>query len=101
VPLVGSPRAAVYAVAAIGFVMCSVHGIGAGMRYTGGSWASPFLIGGAVLGSLALLIVVAAATGLRVPMLAGDREMLLALAGIVGMKFVLTAAHTVTYALAR
>jgi hypothetical protein len=83
-PLVGDDRAALYALAALGFAMCAsgpLGNIAARVRWL--SWAG---ILGVLLGVVALGIVGAVVAGFDLPLLAGDRAAFMALAGVIAAK---------------
>jgi hypothetical protein len=92
-PVVSGVRGAFWAVTGIGFVMCAVGGIGAGLARSGQNWLDPFMLAGIALGVVALAVVASVAFGLRLPLVADDRAALLVLAGIVAAKVVVSTAH--------
>jgi hypothetical protein len=72
-----------------GLVACQVFGIGNTLERTG-SWASPAMIAGAVLGIAILALTVAFATGFRPQFLPTDVSMLIALGVLIGSKVVVS-----------
>jgi hypothetical protein len=92
-PMVSGPKAAFWAVTAIGVTACAVGGIGSGLVRAGQNWLDPFILAGVVLGVLALVVVGAFAAGVHLPMIADERAALIAIAGLVAAKFVVSTAH--------
>ena len=83
-------RAAVFALAIIGFVMCMTGGSG---RVIGSYGIThPITITGAVLGILALLVTVSVLFSFRLPLIVDDRAAVYALAAIILVKLVVNAA---------
>jgi hypothetical protein len=80
-PLVGSDRAVLIVLALLGMALCAL-----GMRLDTYGWTHPANLAGMVLGVLALLVIVLALFGVRLPYLATDRAALVALAGIMVVK---------------
>lgn len=78
----------------IGFVACSTLGIGPTLERAGGSWLSPAMIGGSLVG-VALLAVAAgfAFPALRPSTFASDNLMVFVLAGLIATKFGISAVH--------
>lgn len=99
-PMLDGPRA-FWAVLALGFTACALGGIGVGLARTGGSFLDPFMIAASVIGIAILALSVAFATGMRLPLPAGEHTALVALAGLVAAKYAVTLAHGATVALSR
>jgi hypothetical protein len=72
---------AFWGVFAAGLVGCTVLGIGPVLKLVGGSWASPPMIVGSVLGVAILGLAVAFAMGVRPAFLPSDSAMMVALVG--------------------
>ena len=84
VPLISDDRGALLALGVIGFVMCSLGGIGKAQSALG--WAHPITIVGAILGVAALLIVLLPLINVKLPVLATDRSAFVALAVVMLVK---------------
>jgi hypothetical protein len=82
-----------WGVFAAGFVACSTIGIGPALRRAGGSWTSPAMLAGMVLGCALLALAAAFATGMRPAVLASDRAMVTALGALIGLKVAVGAAQ--------
>ncbi len=78
-PLIANDRAALFAVAGLGFGMCM---LGMGKITTGLGWTHPLTIAGSVIGALILIIVAAELAGGRLPPLTTDRAALVAVAAL-------------------
>jgi hypothetical protein len=77
VPFVTSDRAAVLALAATGFLMCTLS---MGRTTTGLGWGHPITLIGVGLGVLILALVVVVLAGWRLPFLPSDRAVFITLA---------------------
>lgn len=78
----------------IGFVACSTRGIGPTLERAGGSWLSPAMIAGSLVGVALLALAVSfAVPGLRPSALASDAVMVYVLAGMIATKFGISAVH--------
>ena len=89
-PLIADDRAALIALGVVGFVMCSLGGIGKTQATLG--WTHPITIVGMLLGVAALLIVVLPLLNVKLPVLATDRSAFIALAVIMLVKVGLSGA---------
>lgn len=98
VPFVSSPQAAVWAVVGLGLVACTLGGVGAGLANAGGSWANPFVIIGAILGSALLVLAAAQVFGFTLPLIADERAALMAIATVMAAKFLLTSTQAIVKA---
>src|SRR5687768_8448363 len=87
---VTTDRAAVFALAIIGFVMCMTGGSGRAIGAYGAT--HPITITGAVLGILAMLVTASVLFGFRLPLLVDDRAAVYAIASIIFVKMVVNAA---------
>jgi hypothetical protein len=85
-PLLNSPKAAMIAVLVIGLAMCA-PGIGA--VAASGQWLSPLAIIGYLLGAAILGIGIASIAGWKLPFIAGESQALIAVAGLMAVKFVI------------
>jgi hypothetical protein len=84
VPLLATDRSTFYALAVLGFGMCTLS---MGQTTTHLGWTHPITIAGVILGALIGLLVVAMLAGWRPPILASDRAALLILAAAVLVKW--------------
>lgn len=100
-PVLDGSRAAFWAVFALGFTACALGGIGTGLARTGGSFLDPFMIAASVIGVAILALGIAFATGMRLPLPAGEHTALIALTGLVAAKYAVTLAQGATVALGR
>jgi len=85
-PILVNDRTAFYALAAAGFLACSLGMAKIAMEQ---GWTNPITWTGIILGVLALLLVTAVYFGFSVPFLTSDRDALIALTAIVGVKVAL------------
>ncbi len=79
-------KMAFYGLFTIGFIACSTIGIGKTLERAGGSWTSPAMLAGIVLGVCILALAAAFATGFRPAPLSTDLSMLIALGVLVAAK---------------
>jgi hypothetical protein len=87
VPLISSPRSALIGLLVIGFLMCAAGGIN--QVGVSGKWASPLAIWGYLCGTAILVVAVAAFAGWKLPWIAGDRQAVMAIGGLMTVKFVI------------
>jgi hypothetical protein len=78
IPLISSERVAMIVLVVIGMAMCALGGIGPTITKYG--FTSPIFIVGAVLGVVMLLIPAAVLVGVKLPLIAGEHEAIIALA---------------------
>ncbi|MEO8610385.1 MAG: hypothetical protein ABI690_20990 [Chloroflexota bacterium] len=78
VPLISDERTVMILLVVIGMAMCAVGGITPTLAKYG--WTSPGFIIGAVLGVLMLLIPAAVLVGIKLPLIGGEHEAIIALA---------------------
>ena len=90
IPLISSHRGAFFVLLTVGFVMCSVGPL---RNIQPNQWLQPMNVAAALLGSLALLLGMAVLAGWKIPLLPGNRESILLLAGIVLSKVILATVH--------
>jgi hypothetical protein len=83
-PLISDDRGALLALGLIGFVMCSLGGIGKVQSALG--WTHPITIAGMVLGIAAMLIVILPLINVKLPVLTTDRSAFIALAVVMLIK---------------
>ena len=88
-PLISNDRIACVILAVLGLGMCTTGGIGVTLQKRG--WKDGMTIVGSVLGALALALTVAVLVGLRLPLIATDRDAFMALASIGACKVILRA----------
>jgi hypothetical protein len=86
IPLLSNPKLALIAIFVIGFAMCT-NGIGA--VAASGKWTSPIGILGILLGIAILVIVIAALAGWKLPFIEGDTQAIIAVTGLIGVKFLI------------
>jgi hypothetical protein len=79
-----SGRAGVAALTLVGMGLCT---LGVGKVATAGNWLSAPGVLGSLLGVLALVIAGAALTGNSLPLISSERAALMAIAGIIVLKF--------------
>ena len=85
-PLISGPRAAVIAVLLVGIAMCLP---GIGRVAASGRWLSPMGILGSLLGIVILVLVASVFTGWKLPLIAGETQVLTAMAVLIGVKFLI------------
>lgn len=85
-PILVDDRAAFYALAAAGFLACSLGMAKIAMEQ---GWTNPITLAGILLGALAMLLVAALYFGFSIPFITGDRAALIALTAIIGVKVAL------------
>jgi hypothetical protein len=90
-PLISTPGDGLIAVLVLGMIMCAP---GIGKVSTTGHWFTPFGILGTLLGVAILLVFIGSVAGWRLPFVAGEKQSLLAMGVLIGVKFLIgTAAH--------
>ena len=94
VPMVSGMRQAFIALAIIGFLMCVTA---LPVRATTGApwwrWSSPFTIAAIVVGASALLFVVLTLIGVKLPLIASDRQAMIALSTLLLAKWEIATVH--------
>lgn len=85
-PLLLNERTAFYALAAAGFLACSLGMAKISMQQ---GWTNPITLAGMILGTLAILLVAAVYFGFSLPFVASDRAALIVLTAIIGVKVAL------------
>jgi hypothetical protein len=85
-PLISGPRAALIAILVIGVAACMG---GIGQVGASGRWASPLAIVGYLLGAAILVVIVAALAGWKLPGINSQNQSVMAVAGIMAVKFIL------------
>lgn len=96
VPVLSNIRMDIVLVVLLGLAICTQTGIG---RISAtGQWSHPQAIIGYILGGLILLIALAVFIGWKLPWIQNDQQALIAIAILVGLKFVNAITH---YLLAR
>ena len=91
-PLLSDIRVDIVVVVVLGMAICAKGGIGRVAAM--GEWTHPLSILGYILGGLILLITMAVFTGWKLPWIQDDTQALLAIAALIVLKFVNTAAHS-------
>jgi hypothetical protein len=89
VPLIPDDRGALLALGVIGFVMCSLSGIGKTQAALG--WTHPIAIAGIILGLAAMLVVILPLINVKLPVIDTERSAFIALAVIMLVKVSLSA----------
>jgi peptidoglycan/LPS O-acetylase OafA/YrhL len=85
-PLISGPRATLVALFIVGFTMCA---FGIKQVSTSGHWASPMAIVGYLLGAIILVVFVSALMGRNLPFVQNDDQAVLAIALLMGVKFLI------------
>lgn len=85
-PLINSPKAGLIALLVVGMAMCTG---GIGQVGASGKWTSPLAIIGILLGILILVIIIAALTGLKLPLIAGQVQAVTAVGILIAVKFLI------------
>ena len=96
VPVLSNIRMDIILVVILGLTICTQTGIG--RIAATGQWSHPQAIIGYILGGLILLITLAVFIGWKLPLIQNDQQALIAIAILVGLKFVNAITH---YLLAR
>lgn len=96
VPVLSNIRMDIVLVVLLGLAICSQAGIG--RIAATGQWSHPQAIIAYILGGLILLIALAVFIGWKLPLIQNDQQALVAIAILVGLKFVNAITH---YLLAR
>lgn len=96
VPVLSNIRMDIILVVILGLAICTQAGIG--RIAATGQWSHPQAILGYILGGLILLIALAVFIGWKLPWIQNDQQALIAIAILVGLKFVNAITH---YLLAR
>lgn len=96
VPVLSNTRMDIILVVLLGLAICSQAGIG--RIAATGQWSHPQAIIAYILGGLILLIALAVFIGWKLPWIQNDQQALIAIAILVGLKFVNAITH---YLLAR
>lgn len=96
VPLLSNTRVDIVLVVILGLAICTQTGIG--RIAATGQWSHPQAILGYILGSLILLVALAAFLGWKLPWIQNEQQALIAIAVLVSLKFVNAITH---YLLAR
>jgi hypothetical protein len=78
----------------LGMAMCAQ---GIGRVAAANQWRHPLSIAGYALGGLILLVAASVWTGIRLPYVQGDRQALLAIAVLTGIKILNSVAHGLFY----
>lgn len=85
-PLISGPRAALIAMLVVGMAACMG---GIGQVGASGRWASPLAILGYLLGVAILIIIIAAFTGWKVPLIQNETQSVITVAILIAVKFVI------------
>lgn len=83
-PLLSNLKINILLVVGLGMAICAQGGIGRVAAL--GVWAHPLSIIGYILGGLILLVTVSVFTGWKLPLITGDRQALLAVTILAGLK---------------
>lgn len=93
VPFISGDRAAFIALAVMGFLIRLSTSVR--LPNTKSYWTHPIAILVGVLGALALLLIIAVLAGIKLPLIAGDREAFTALAVIIFSKWGFATVHRI------
>ena len=85
-PFITTPRAAFFALFAVGFLMCSAKIARVAVHL---GWVHPITLAGMLVGVLILAMVALVAFNVNLPLLNGERTAFTLLAGLIGFKFLL------------
>jgi hypothetical protein len=91
VPLVSNIRVSILLLAVLGMAICSQGGIG--RIAASGQWSHPQAILGYILGGVILVIAVFAFFGWKLPFIQTSQQALLAITGLIVLKFINSAIH--------
>lgn len=86
-PLVNDARGALIALLVVGMAMCAMGGIS--QVGVSGKWASPVAILGYLVGAAILIVAISVFAGWKLPYIAGDREAIIAIAGLMAVKYLI------------
>jgi len=90
-PLLSNIRVDIILLIIIGMAMCTQGGIG--RVAASGQWSHPLTIVGYILGGLIVLITLAVFVGWKLPYIQTDRQALIAIAVLIGLKVVNAVTH--------
>jgi hypothetical protein len=93
VPILSNQRVDIVLLVVMGMAMCAQGGIG--RVAATGQWWHALSIVGYVLGGLILLVAVAALAGVQLSLFQGERQALIAIAVLAGLKVLVSAAHSI------
>ncbi len=85
-PLISGTRATLVALFTVGFAMCA---FGIMQVAASGRWASPLAIIGYSLGAIILVVFVSTMTGRYLPLVQNDDQAVIAIAALMGVKFLI------------
>ena len=91
VPVLSNVRVDIILLVILGMMMCTQSGIG--RIAATGEWSHPLSIVGYILGGTILLIAASVFTGWKLPFLQNDRQALIVIAILVGLKIVNAVTH--------
>jgi hypothetical protein len=91
-PLVSNLKLDILLVVGLGMAICAQGGIGRVAAL--GIWTHPLAIAGYVLGGLILLVTLSVFTGWKLPLIEGERQALLAITILAGLKVLNALLHT-------
>ena len=91
VPVLSNVRVDIILLVILGMMMCTQSGIG--RIAATGEWSHPLSIVGYILGGTILLIAASVFMGWKLPFLQNDRQALIAIAILVGLKIVNAVTH--------
>jgi hypothetical protein len=83
-PLINGPRGALLALLILGMAACTG---GIGQVGASGRWLAPLAIAGYVLGAAILAVIVSALAGWKLPWVANETQAVLAVAGLMAVKY--------------
>lgn len=91
VPLLSSARIDLVILIVLGMAMCTQGGIGCVAALN--AWAHPLAIVGYILGAAILLVAGAVFFNVKMPFITDDRQALLLVAGLIGLKVLNSVLH--------
>jgi len=91
VPVLSNVRVDIILLVILGMIMCTQSGIG--RIAATGEWSHPLSIVGYILGGIILLIAASVFMGWKLPFLQNDRQALIVIAILVGLKIVNAVTH--------
>ena len=91
VPVLSNVRVDIVLLVILGMAICTQAGIG--RIAATGEWSHPLAIVGYVLGAAILVIAISAFVGWKLPLIQNDRQALLAIAVLAGLKILNAVTH--------
>jgi hypothetical protein len=92
VPVLANLRVDIILLVVVGMAMCAQGGIGRVAATK--QWWHPLSIAGYALGGMILLVTVIALAGIQIPFVRNERQALIAIGVMAGLKVLVSAAHS-------